>query len=498
MEAARFAERYGGPSHGFLLAGFICLGIFLRFYNFWYSELWRDEYRTWWVIANGWSEVIERTFQSEGHSPLYLLVAQLSTNLFGQGPAALRLPSVLSSVGILCLVYPLALRLFDNRHLALLATAVFAVNDKLIFYAQEARPYSLALLCTMLSFLCYLTLLSAEKLSWRVGYLLATIGAYYAHYVFGYVPLIQILHLFSTQGWSWVRSKAWIASCLILALVCLPGTAQIFHFARRGGLDWIGEPGLLDSIKLALDFLGRWPFFLSAATVAAIAIIGREKIVPAYRGLDLVALWFLAPIVLVTTIPSLFGVSLFHDRFALPAVPAALFLVAWLLGLVKKNVWSIWVPLVVFLTVGFITQLVPAVRSTGTFAERLDEGWNKAAGFLERNAKDGDLILFGTGFFEGDRLSNKPDPVVFSFLSWPLVANLSPSAKYKMVALSRNEIVTPYMDTVLKNAAVNRRVWVIGKGRVIDTTAQVLINQKRFWTRERELYGNVHVILLER
>jgi hypothetical protein len=249
---------------------------------------------------------------------------------------------------------------------------------------------------------------------------------------------------------------------------------------------------------LALGFLGRWSFFLSVATVAVFVIIDRKKITPAYRGLDLVALWFLAPIILVATIPSLFGVSLFQDRFALPAVPAAVLLVAWLLGLVKKTAWSRWAPLTVFLTVSFFTQLMPAVRSTATFADRLDEGWNKAAGFLERNAEDDDLILFGTGFIEADYLSIEPDPVVFSFLRWPLVANLSSTAKYKIVALSRNEIVTPYMDTVLKNAAENRRVWVIGKGRVIDTTAQVLVNQKRFWTRERELYGNVHVILLER
>jgi uncharacterized membrane protein len=441
---------------------------------------------------------VRRTFQSEGHSPLYLFVVQLSSGLFGAGPVGLRLPSILFSIGTLGLAYPVALRLFADRHVALLATAAFAVDANLIFYAQEARPYSLALLCTMLSFLCYSSLLSAEKLSCRVGYLVATAGAYYSHYVFGSVALIQILHLFLREGWSSVRSKAWITSFLILTLVCLPGTAQIFLFTRRGGLDWVQQPSLFDPVKLALGFLGRWSFFLSVATVAVFVIIDRKKITPAYRGLDLVALWFLAPIILVATIPSLFGVSLFQDRFALPAVPAAVLLVAWLLGLVKKTAWSRWAPLTVFLTVSFFTQLMPAVRSTATFADRLDEGWNKAAGFLERNAEDDDLILFGTGFIEADYLSIEPDPVVFSFLRWPLVANLSSTAKYKIVALSRNEIVTPYMDTVLKNAAENRRVWVIGKGRVIDTTAQVLVNQKRFWTRERELYGNVHVILLER
>jgi 4-amino-4-deoxy-L-arabinose transferase-like glycosyltransferase len=499
MKAARFSERYGSSSHGFLWAGFICLGIFLRLYNFWQLDLWRDEYRTSWVIANGWSEVVERTFQSEGHSPLYLFVVQLSSDLFGTGPAALRLPSILFSIGILGLAYPLAIRLFNDRHVALLATAAFAVNELLIFYAQEARPYSLAMLFTMASFLFYLSLLSAEKRSYRIGYLLATAGAYYAHYVFGSVALIQVLHLLLTRGWSWLRSKAWIKSFLILTFVSLPGSAQILLFTRRGGLDWVKHPRLLDPVELAFDCLGSWSFFAGAAMVLAFAIVDRKKIKPAYRSLDLVALWFLAPILFVATLPSFFGVSLFHYRFVLPAVLAGLFFVAWLLGLDNRTAWSRWLPVIVFLTMNFISNLIPALRTAGTFAERPDEGWKKAASFLERNAEAGDLILFGTGFIEADYLSVTPDPVVFSFIRWPLAANLSSSDKYRMAALPRSEATTAYLTSVLEKAAENRRVWVVGKGRVIDTTVQALrSSQRRFRTRERELYGNVHLILLER
>ncbi len=487
------------------MGGFLCLGTALRLYNFWVPELWSDEYGTWWAVAGDWGDTARRVLHYAGQSPLYYFLVKLVAAALGAGPVALRLLSLICGVATVALAYPLAVRVFQDRHAGLLALAAFAVSERLIWYSQEARPYALALLCTMFSFLAFVSLLESERWGPRIGYVVATTGAFYAHYLFAAAVLIQVLYLFLVRGPAWLRQKAWSATFVALALLSLPGITQLVGvFSRREAMDWVPANEPFTPVRLIIRFLG--PAIFSAVAFTVLAIGGREKEVDAGQsgGKGLVLLWFLLPIILFSVLPPLVGVSLLQPRYMLVAAPAAMLVVAWLMASGVRTGWLKWVPLAVFLTTTFAWDHLPALEASGTFAQRPNQGWRKAARYLESHGREQDLVLLGTGFIEGDLLAREdPDPLLADGLRWPLTSNLSYGSRYQILDLpeNANERTNGYLSSLVGKAAQRERVWIIGVGSTIPYVARALIGGSgggsRFKLRVQIAYGQVLVIMVE-
>ena len=203
MTVYKNPENISESATPWLLLTLLCLGGgFLRFYNFWNSPMWVDEYGSWWIVlAPTWSEVTERALKTQGQSPFYYVLVKFFTNFLGEGPFQLRLPSVIFGIASLALVYPIAMRTFQHRQVALTAVVVFSLSERLIWYSQNARPYALALLLTMLSFLFFHSTAHAKSISHKIGYVLATSLLIYAHFVFCFIAIIQVIYLIFTKGW---------------------------------------------------------------------------------------------------------------------------------------------------------------------------------------------------------------------------------------------------------------------------------------------------------
>ncbi len=495
---------------GWLGVGLLFLGAFLRVYNFWVPDLWIDEYGTWWVVAaRTWGDAARRVMSVATTPPLYFFIVKFFTDALGPGPVGLRLPSILFGIGMLGLVYPLGLRLFRERHSALLALAVFAVNEPLIWFSQDARPYALALFCTMLSFFFYVSLLQTEKLSSRIGYVLATAGAYYLHYLFGFIVVIHVLHLYLMRGWSWLTSKGWQRTFLFLGILCLPGVGQVVSlFRRRESMNWIRYQDWVAPIKLAVNLLDPWVFSAAAFVVLILGIRGREANEAQYRAWrSLLLLWLLVPLVFFGSIPPMFGVALLSSydmhsaRYVLFAAPAALFLVARLLASGTRSRWRTWLPLCVFMATAFVLNLIPPLEGSRTFSRRPQEGWAEAGEFLRKFAQADDKILVRTGFVEGDLLARpNPDPLLVSAINWPLTAHLPSDRPYGVVSLpfEVSEQTRSYLNSVLEQAAEHHRVWVVGKGPMIPSIADWFASKPGFRRAGDLPFGSVRMILLER
>ncbi len=488
------------PVVGWLVAGFLCLGAFFRFYNFWSPDLWLDEYGTWWIIAAGdWSALARRAISYGTQSPFYYLTVKISTDVLGIGTFSLRLPPILCGIATVGLAYPLGRRIFRDRHAALVALAAFAVNPWLIRYSQEARPYALAVLCRMLSFFFYICLLQTERVTHRIGYLLATAAAYYAHFLFGVVLVVQMLHLSIRRGWTWLASREWAGTFLLLALFCLPGVPQVASlFGRRQSLDWAGPYRWVYPLKMATE---SWLFLVVALVVLVVRFWTREKFSAQDRpAMDLILLWLLVPLVWFAVVPPLLGVTLFTARYVLSAAPAALFLLAWLMASVGRAGWLKWIPLAVFLTLTFRWGLMPPLQATGTFSKHPRGGWAQAAESLERFAAPDDLILLRSGFIEADRVRGPDtDPLLESAVNWPLIAHLSSPRAHRIVSLpyqTANQ-TRPYLSTLIKVAAEQHRVWVIGTAAMVTEVARTLVADSHFHVEKQISYGGVQVILLE-
>jgi len=487
---------------------FICIGAFLRVYNFWLPPLWIDEYGTWWVAAgSSWTEAAERANRFQGQSPIYYLIVRLFIELLGDGPFSLRLPSVLFGIAALTVVYPLAMRIFQNSHVAISSVAVFAVSERITWYSQIARPYSLALFLSLLSFWFFLGVLQTERKTCKVGYILSTALIVYAHYLFGFVIIIQLAYLLWVSGWRQVLSKSWVLSFSLIAFFVLPITEQFIDLiARRHTLNWMSDLHLSLFVSLAIDFLyGSFSLLTLVPTVLVAILLGfkwEEQYKPETRAkLRLPVMWLTIPFLTFIVLPKLFGIRLFAPRYLLFAYPAVFFLMAWFMSNLRVTDGKKWIPLGLFLTLTLTFTSVPAAREGGTFSYWDAHGWDKAANVLAASYLKDDVIALRTGFVEADLMAaNNDRRDMVSYLNWPIVAHLDKQRQYKIVILPYrlNETTQTYLNTLREQVSKHPRVWIVGEEKSVNLFRNTLTSKSGYQIAHQSAHGKVGLILLEK
>ena len=497
------------PSCSILVALLICVGLILRSYNFWGPPIWVDEYGTWWVIAaDTWSEVIERTLKIQGQSPFYYLLVRGVTELAGYGAFQLRLLSVVFGIATLALVYPLATKIFDSRRVALLSVAIFALSEPLIWYSQIARPYALALFFSLVSFWSFVSLQQAETKSVRIIYAFSTALTIYAHYLFGSIVVIQAIYMIARSGYRRMFSIRWLATFLSMALLLYPAIQNFLYLhSRRRALDWVSS--LDSSWKIAggiIYILGGAPPIAIIATILTVAVVGfnwaKLKRTEIRSQLTLPILWYVLPFILFLIVPILVGVNLLQPRYLLFAYPATFFLLAWLMLNVRASGYRRWLPATVFAIATVITVFIPALNNTQTFARWPNRAWSDALAKLAQLYKADGIVVGQIGLVEADLLAdNRYDPMLFSYLSWPLVTAV-PMLSEQNIAILPYRLTDGtqiYFSSLLDRAIKHPRIWLVGGGEVLSLFQERLMRSANFNVTLRTDHGEAfHVILLER
>jgi mannosyltransferase len=475
-------------------------GAALRVTRFWAPELWLDEYATLFEVAGPWGEVASRVAQNEATSPFYYLLVKLSAELAGYGSAGLRLPSVLAGLLLLGATYPLALRLFGDRHAALVALIAVAVNERLIWYGQNARTHGVALAAAVLSFLAYAALWRTERTLVRVGWVLATGAAVYANYLFGVIALVQALHLAATRGVRAAVRRPWGVTWLALGAMLLPlGGLLAGVFVRRGSFDWFRPAIPLAPARVLVDLLDPWVFSAVTVTVLALAVV--EPIRPAREGpVGALILWLVVPVALFSVVPPLLGVSLLYSRYVIVAAPAAALVVAWSAASAGRHRVLRWLPVVVLVGTTVAWNHLPALQQTGTFAQWPPGGWGAAAGHLARHAVPGEPVLVSTDYALADEVADPArGAAIGRFIAWPVSSHF-PAARHDDfvgLPLTATPATLAYLGTTAARAGKAPRIWVVGGGAVVRYVTEVLLPGAGF-VRRPETVGAVPVILMER
>ena len=97
------------------------------------QSLWLDEAITASVVKNfSFLQIITKFSPTDFHPPLYYLFMKLWTNMFGYSEIALRMPSVLFSLGTGWVVYLIG---------GVWSAVFFLFNPLIVYYSQEARMY---------------------------------------------------------------------------------------------------------------------------------------------------------------------------------------------------------------------------------------------------------------------------------------------------------------------------------------------------------------------
>ncbi len=153
-------RRFDASVLGFGLILLLAVG--LRASHLGARNLWFDEAWSWYVSQQPLRFILEEG-RSNIHPPFLHVVLKLWTTIFGDGLTALRMPSLLASVGIVAGAYGLGRRVL-SRQAALLAAGLLALSPHQVFYAQEARMYALMSALVIGAVLAYVRFLRREGL----------------------------------------------------------------------------------------------------------------------------------------------------------------------------------------------------------------------------------------------------------------------------------------------------------------------------------------------
>src|SRR5262245_54255118 len=152
------------PLVGLVIAG----GFVLRLYAIGAKSLWVDESFSIWMASQPLDALWRFTVQLDQHPPLYYALLHFWL-VFGDGEAAVRSFSALWGILMLPVMYLIGERV-GGRALGLLATLLLAISPLHIWFAQQARMYTMLTFFAGVAILCMLQLLDrAAHQKSRVG-----------------------------------------------------------------------------------------------------------------------------------------------------------------------------------------------------------------------------------------------------------------------------------------------------------------------------------------
>ncbi len=163
------------------------------------------------------------------HPPLYFVLARLWAELFGESAGAIRALSAFFGLLAIPSLYWLCRELFDSPHIAWMAVVIMVVSPFHVLYAQEARPYSLWILMTIVSSAAFLRAMRLKTLrGWEV-YAVTLVVGIYSHLLFGLVILGHTIYLVTVKKLTFEKSLP----CLFAGIAFLPWVLTVLFGVSR-------------------------------------------------------------------------------------------------------------------------------------------------------------------------------------------------------------------------------------------------------------------------
>jgi mannosyltransferase len=376
------------------LALVIFAGTLVRFLHLASKPFWFDECFSVEVARIDWLNFLHLVWWREANMSLYYVLLRAWLH-FGQSPLFIRSFSVVISAATLPAIYWLARLLYDRR-VALIATALFALNGYSVRYAQEARSYALfVLLAILASGFLILLLNEPTRRNWQLYVWISTL-AVYAHF---YALLLLASHwvfvtrVYPPPGGSesphQVLRRAWKT----IAIAVLP---LLIFVAKTGAgpIRWIHRPSVRDLVEFFEHLSGGNGWLLAAlyGAILSVTIISaggfprpRDRSGQEWRT-QFLLIWLLLPISITVLLS--FARPVFLGRYMIFCLPALLILVA--AGLARLPRWVLPPALAIVLFLAL--QGISFVYAHDFDDERDASG--AAANFILGHTAPGDAVIF--------------------------------------------------------------------------------------------------------
>ncbi len=405
------------------------------------QSLWIDETVTFWVVKDGFWDLVYRAVHYQGQSPFYYFIVWCFIQILGNAEWVLRLPSILSLILACFFLYQLCLVLFD-REWAFFSIICFICLLQLpaTYVGRDARPYGLAMMLSVLSVLYFIKWLQDGRARYQRAYIIALTATCYAHILFTPIFFIHLCYylIFKKDNLKVSLRKLTITFCIIAGCI-LPHVYQLILLFEKRKLYSFGlKPGIVDLftawfpiIIFLLLIVGICISFIVSFTIRRKGNLKIDRICS--KRFLFVLIWFFFPAFFLFIVSKISGSSIFSNRYICWSYPAIAIVVAGLLRTIDNSV-SRLIAILLFPVVLILSNIVynptPMV-----------EDWKGATGYINSSdiARSTPIIVW-PGLIESrnEKWSNNQEKREYLI------------APFSYYALQRKVILLPWLPRGIK------------------------------------------------
>jgi uncharacterized membrane protein len=175
-----------------LVLAFTLLGTAMRLVSINTRSFWLDETTA--VRQATWPiPYMLQRMADNVHPPLFHTLLHLWIHFFGRSELAVRAYPLMWGIAAIPLMYWAAATVYDAR-VGLYASFILAISPFYIWYAQEARMYTMMLVFALISTACMWKAMNTNRWGWWAGYALASAAGVMTQFFFGFLLIGQGLY----------------------------------------------------------------------------------------------------------------------------------------------------------------------------------------------------------------------------------------------------------------------------------------------------------------
>jgi hypothetical protein len=406
----------------------------------------------------------------------------LWTSFFGYSEGIVRLFSALFGIGTVILCYKLGKEIF-NQEVGLWTSLLISLSPFHIWYAQEARSYSLSSFLILTSVYLLIIALKRDKLKYWLGYFIISTLSFYTSYIYFIVlPLEVLIFLRNFRR----QFKKWLF-CFLLTLILFLPSIKIFFAQFKSTLScfWIPKPDIKD-IQFSFEnfnlgytafdnlYLVSWFIWGSLYVVGLFQAKEKKGFIYLFASFLFFSMGFIYFF-------SHYTISLYIDRLFLPLTIFYYFTIVWGLYRIKFRFlrFSFMILMVVFSLVSIYNYFTDYINPnlshhTGLYLKK--PVW-PIVKFIERNWQDRDYIIYTNPgiaipcsyYFERDFFNKRFPYNLNSDLnsSYVIDQNSQDSYWFKILKDKRDVVMLSKFHPLTHKY---RRFWLIGSSWARDYT----------------------------
>ena len=376
------------------------------------------------VGLSDWPTLFQAILSDGVHPPLFYVIHKGALTLWGDSGFGQRFLAALFSIVAIPLIFWAGRLIFDRR-VALLAALLLALNPLQVWFAQEARMYSLLSALAIFSMAVFWQAMRTGRARYWIALTVVNSIIFGLHYFGFLIPISQLAFIIATFRQSHRRLRPWVITQVIAFLPLLPWLiATALRETQSFGIGFLERPFPLDLPLTLWNFTTGWstyflwPVSMLSLVLFAVAAInglrwGQRKL---HFSQLLLIFWIFLPLAIVWIISQ--RRAFYADRYLSFIIPGLVLLVAF--GAVRINSLRWRRLLVIGLVMAGAFGLVN-IRFDPAFFK---DNWRDTVAYLEQHGQPDDIILIYnshlqipfTYHYHGD-LPHQPITQMFEYFS---------------------------------------------------------------------------------